>query len=99
LYKEYDTLGKLAILREYNNDTLIGYTYFFKPNGDTLKYYKIKNGEVNFPYKKWLSEKTTLLGDYLLRNKKKILWTWYKNGVKTKTLISTPTNSGFIAPE
>lgn len=45
--KVYYESGNLEAISNYINDTIVDYIYFFKENGDTLKYYnhhKRKNG-------------------------------------------------------
>lgn len=98
-YREYDITGKLDFFGTYKNDTLVGYCYFFNPAGDTTKYYFNEDGKFTFPYKKWLNDGRTLLGNYTSAEKKAVLWTWYKNGIKLKSKIVISNNGSFVAPE
>ena len=97
-YKEYDDSGNLAFYGTFKNDTLIGNCYFFN-SGDTVKYYYNENGMISFPYKKWLNHETTLVGNYASKEKKSVLWTWYKNGAKIKSKLVISRGGDFTIPE
>jgi antitoxin component YwqK of YwqJK toxin-antitoxin module len=92
--------GKLNYITEQRNDTLIGFSYFFDENGDSLKYTNHTNGEIDFPLKKWLKNGVTLSGNYLDLSKDKVRWQWFDSlGRLIKSRIDTETKDGFITPE
>ena len=100
MYKEFYDNGKTSRLASYRNDTLIGYEYFFKENGDTIKYYNHYKGDLDFPYKKWLDNGHILLGNYGDKTSKYVVWKWYdKTGKEIKTKILRPSKIGFVTPE
>lgn len=99
-YREYYDNGKLLYKAIYKNDTVIGYSYFFKENGDTLKYFLNYKGAMDLPYKKWLDNGDILTGNFLDKTKQKAVWKWYdKNGKEVKRKIVYQTKEGFISPE
>jgi hypothetical protein len=99
-YKEYDKKGKLDFKGTFKNDTLVGFCYYFNDYGDTIKYYNNYMGVMSFPYKKWLNDGRTLIGNFASEDRKVILWIWYdKKNRKIKTMKNYATKNGFIAPE
>jgi antitoxin component YwqK of YwqJK toxin-antitoxin module len=99
-YSEFHKNGVVRYQAAYRNDTIVGYVYFFSENGDTLKYYNHLDGIMRMPYKKWLEDGRTLVGNYVDTTEKAVLWRWYdKNGKETKRKILYPTKSGFVNPE
>jgi antitoxin component YwqK of YwqJK toxin-antitoxin module len=99
MYRENDRNGKLDFSGFYANDTLTGYSYYFNPNGDTIKYHYNENGQPSPPYKKWLKDGRILTGNYTSKEKNRVVWNWYKNGVKVKTKIIIPGKEYIVVPE
>ena len=92
--------GNLEAISNYINDTIVDCIYFFKENGDTLKYYNHVKGKMAFPYKKWLENSIILYGNYLDKSNSKALWVWYdENYRELKRLIKVQSEGGFVAPE
>lgn len=97
-YFEYYSNGNIARKAKFENDTLVGLEFFFQQNGDTLKYYSHVDGQMNFPYKKWLGNGNTLYGVHL--KGEAVLWTWQdKDGKVLKRQTILPSTSGYIIPE
>jgi len=97
-YFEFYDNGIIARKATYKNDTLTGYEYFFKENGDTAKYYSHYKGNIDFPYKKWLENGNTLVGNSL--NSNSVIWIWRdKSGKELKRIKLFPDKSGFRTPE
>lgn len=98
--KWFDKNEFLAIKKEYLNDTLIGFIYYFNEIGDTIRYKKIKNGKPNFPIKYWNENRETLYGYFINYEKKLVKWTWKnKDGEITKEDIVLPINGKYITPD
>ena len=98
--KGYYDNGQLEVLANYINDTIADYLYFFKENGDTLKYYNHFQGKIDFPYKKWLENKNILYGNYLDKTESRVLWIWYDEQYKElKRLIKNRSKDGYVVPE
>jgi antitoxin component YwqK of YwqJK toxin-antitoxin module len=99
-YKEFHNNGKVAYMATYKNDTIVGYQYFFNEKGDTIKYYQTFNGQMDFPYKKWLPNGLIIIGDYTNNIEKSVTWKWFdKTGKEVKRKIAYPTKDGFTSPE
>jgi len=88
IYKEYHDSGIRAFEGHFKMDTLVGHCYFFDEKGDSLKSYNNDNGVIALPYKKWLSDKRSLEGNYSKDNKT-VIWIWYdKDGRILKRKIN-----------
>ncbi|MFI5124072.1 MAG: hypothetical protein ACHQDF_02030 [Chitinophagales bacterium] len=99
-YKEYDRNGKIDFVGTYKNDSLTGFCYYFDVHGDTLKYYNNYKGAISLPYKKWLSDGRTLVGNFATGDNKSVIWNWFdKSGRKVKTKTAHVTAIGFVVPE
>jgi antitoxin component YwqK of YwqJK toxin-antitoxin module len=97
VYREFYDNGKILRSATLHMDTLVGYEYIFKENGDTLKYYSHYQGQMDFPYKIWLEDGGTAYGVRL--KGEMVLWTWYdKNGNILKRQTATPSKSGYVLP-
>ncbi len=97
-YREFYDDGKILRSATYHMDTLVGYEYIFKENGDTVKYYSHYNGQMDFPYKIWLGDGgSTAYGTHL--NGDTVLWTWYdQKGNIIKKQTAVPSKSGYVVP-
>jgi antitoxin component YwqK of YwqJK toxin-antitoxin module len=99
-YTVYRPNGILAYKGTYKNDTLVGYQYFFDEFGDSLKYYNTYKGQMDFPYKKWLSLELMLCGDYTDKKGKSVTWRWVDyTGKEIKRKIAFPIKGSFACPE
>jgi hypothetical protein len=79
---------------------LIGPNYYFRENGDTVKYIGVWKGQESMPYKKWLKNGNILEGDYTDSTGKVVLWKWVDpKGKEIKRWIQYPKNKMFICPE
>lgn len=84
----------------YRNDTLIGFRYYFKENGDSLKYHYAYNEKPDFPYKKWLDNGQVLTGEYLSHKHDKALFRWFDStGKEIKRQFAKSQNGRFPIPE
>ncbi len=98
--KGYHDNGQLEVLANYENDTIIGIIYFFKENGDTLKYYNHFQGKIDFPYKKWLEDGRILWGDYSDKTESTVLWIWYdRNYKELKRITKSRSDNGYVVPD
>jgi antitoxin component YwqK of YwqJK toxin-antitoxin module len=97
-YKEYYPNGNVALRAKYQMDTIVGYEYYFKDNGDTLKFFFNDKGQIDFPYKKWLEHGSTVYGIHLMGQE--VLWTWRDStGRIIKQQTSKPTKNGYTVPD
>lgn len=98
-YSEFYDNGVLSMKATYKNDSMVGVTYYFKENGDTLKYYQNYKGEIDLPYKKWLDNGQILICKYTDSTQKRICLQWYnKNGKELKRKIVATPKSGLVIP-
>jgi antitoxin component YwqK of YwqJK toxin-antitoxin module len=99
-YKEFYENGKVSVKETFKNDTIVGFAYFFKENGDSIKYYACYEGNPSLPIKKWLENGNVLEGKFLDNNEKAVIWKWYdKNGIEIKRKIVYPVNGAYVSPE
>ena len=97
----YYPSGKIKGIAYVKNDTLRGFHFHFKENGDTLKWFH--NGEFGFNgvfYKKWLDNGLTLTGHHGDSSRSFVIWKWwdkYHNMVKSK--IARSENEEYPTPE
>jgi antitoxin component YwqK of YwqJK toxin-antitoxin module len=99
-YKEFDLQGNVNYKEFYKNDTLVGFTYFFGKNGDTLKYYNHYKGIISLPYKKWIGGGNALFIDYQNEKSKVTVWKWIdKKGFVYKKKLVIPKNHEIIIPK
>lgn len=100
IYREFHDNGKVAFECKYQNDTIVGYGYYFNDKGDTVKYHNHYNGIITFPYKKWLDNGNILVGDFSDKSEKSVTWKWLdKNGRQIKSKVAYAKVEGFSAPE
>ena len=96
----YYPSGKIYSTGTYRNDTLIGFRYYFKENGDSLKYHYAYNETPDFPYKKWLENGQVLTGDYTNAKHDKALYIWFDStGKEIKRQVAKSQNGHFPIPE
>lgn len=96
----YYESGVISFKAVYKNDTLINFVYYFNEKGDTTKYFNTTNGEMDFPYKKWLENGLILYGNYTDTTRKSVLWQWFdKTNKEIKRVIKKEEKAGFVAPE
>jgi antitoxin component YwqK of YwqJK toxin-antitoxin module len=99
IYREFHDNGRIAFEGKYQNDTIVGFAYCFTESGDTSIYFNHHNGANSFPYKKWLDNGLTLLGDFTDASKKSVTWKWFdKRGKQIKIIIEYAKNKGFAVP-
>jgi antitoxin component YwqK of YwqJK toxin-antitoxin module len=80
--------GKVHSIQEFKNDTAINFIYYFKENGDTLKYINHFKGKKDFPAKKWLKNGQIFYANYIDSNYKEVLFRWSdRNGNEIKREI------------
>ena len=93
--------GKIRSKGYYKNDTMFGYYYLFKQNGDTSKYCSHnKSGDIALPYKKWLDNGLVMTGNYINPEHTRALWQWFdKNNKEVKRKVTNETDVGLVAPE
>jgi antitoxin component YwqK of YwqJK toxin-antitoxin module len=100
LYREFYDNGRISYLAYYSRDTLTGYEYFFKENGDTVKYYNHYKGVMSFPYKIWLDNGGTLYGEYKDSSMKEVVWKWLdKSNKEIKQRLMQAGPNGFNVPQ
>lgn len=98
-YISFYPSGKVFSKGTFKNDTLVGYQYFFKENGDTLKYNYSFNGKMDFPYKKWLDNGQVLTG-YYSSEYEEVTYVWYdKLGKEIKRQIANISGKNWVVPE
>jgi antitoxin component YwqK of YwqJK toxin-antitoxin module len=99
-YEEFFENGKTMLKATYHLDTLVDNEYFFKENGDTLRYFQVQNGHVWFPYTEWLENGNMLNGKFVDDKEKALLWTWYdSNRKEIRRKIEYPKNGVFVKPK
>ena len=100
VYREFYPNGKISFEGHFQNNTIVGFGYYFDEKGDTVKYHNHYNGVLSFPYKKWLDNGNILFGNYYDNSEKIVVWKWFnKNGKQIKSKIAYAKLEGFAAPE
>lgn len=91
-YKEFWSNGKVSFATNFKNDTIADFQCFFNENGDTIKYHRVHNGLISFPYKEWLPDGRTLIGNHEENPRPIIIWKWFdKNGKEIRSKIVSQT--------
>ncbi len=99
IYKEFSDNGNVSLECTYQNDTIVGFEYFFNEKGDTIKYLNHYNGQASFPYKKWLDNGLILYGNYTDTTAKAVKWIWFdKKGNEIKSKVAKEKKEGFVTP-
>lgn len=93
--------GSIYSIQEFKDDTAINYIYYFKENGDTLKYFNHFKGKKDFPAKKWLENGQIFYATYVDSNYKEVLFRWTdKNGNEIKRQIVNPDKEkNYVLPD
>lgn len=93
--------GKVHTIQEFKNDTAVNFIYYFKENGDTLKYFYHFNGHIDFPTKKWLKNGEIFYANYIDSNYKAVIFRWTdKNGKEIKRKILKPDKEkNYVLPD
>ena len=95
----YYPSGNVYAKGNYRNDTLVGYQYFFKENGDSLKYRNTFNGKFDFPYKKWLDNGQILMG-YYSKKYGEVTYVWQDNsGNEIKRKVEKLKGKNWVMPD
>ena len=98
-YKEFWDNGKVSFKTNFKNDTVADFQVFFNKDGDSVKYHRVHNGMISFPYKEWLRDGQTLIGSYDEKPKPIIRWKWFdKNGKEIRTKTVSP-NKEIVVPQ
>ena len=97
-YFEFYPNGKVANKLTFKNDTIVGMSYHFLENGDTIKYTNHFKGYENFPYKYWLDKNHSILGIYTNDTKKAVTWIWYENNREIKRTTEKISKNGLKLP-
>lgn len=97
----YSESGNIYSISEFNNDTAINYIYYFKENGDTLKYFFHFKGNQDLPAKKWLKNGQIFYATYIDSSYKNVLYRWTEidgNEIK-RELIKPDNNKKYVLPD
>jgi antitoxin component YwqK of YwqJK toxin-antitoxin module len=98
-YTSFYPSGKVYSKGTHRNDSLVDYQYFFKENGDTLKFHYTFNGKMDFPYKKWLDNGQVLTGRYS-HDYDEVTYIWYsKDGNEIKRQVVKSRNKNWAIPD
>jgi antitoxin component YwqK of YwqJK toxin-antitoxin module len=99
VYITYYKNGKKSYQTNYTMGKKSGMEYRFKNNGDTLDYGLYQDEKNKFPYKLWLKNGYTLVGNYLNENEIEVMWTWYDSaGIKIKSKVEHSVKGHFVVP-
>lgn len=99
LYEEFYDNGKVSLKFNYTKNVLNGIAYFFDTTGDTIKYYYFKNNLLSYPYKRWLKDGQTIIGEFEDSVRKRVVWKWYdKNGEVLKQQKGFGIKEGYYIP-
>jgi antitoxin component YwqK of YwqJK toxin-antitoxin module len=97
---QYYNNGNVAVKATYQMGTMVGEEYFFQVNGDTLRYFQIRDEKPSIPLAKWLENGTVVKGDYINAKRDAVLWKWYdKSGKEIREKIEYRQGGGFVVPK
>lgn len=98
-YTSFYPGGQIYSKGTYRNDSLIDFQYFFKENGDTLKYNYTFKGKQDFPYKKWLDNGEVLTAFYSHKYDE-VTYVWYNiMGNEVKRQVAKSNGKQWAIPE
>jgi antitoxin component YwqK of YwqJK toxin-antitoxin module len=99
VFTAYYDNGKKSYQTYYVMGKHTGMEYHFKKSGDTLDYGLYQDDKYRFPYKLWLKNGNTLVGNYFNKSETEVKWDWYdSSGRKVKTQIGHSFKGHFSVP-